>query len=122
MPRLLEAKNGQSPDALQQLSDFDLVLAMGLVHHLNNQEATKLFSFARKKLKDRGRLITFDGCYVENQSSIARFLLKHDRGQYVRTQEGYEELARDHFLQIETTIFSNLIRIPYTLIVMECAP
>ena len=43
---------------------FDLVLATGVIHHLDDTQATKLFDLARLILRPAGRLVTYDGCYV----------------------------------------------------------
>lgn len=99
---------------------FDRVMAIGLLHHLDDQAAGHLFKAARSVLNPGGRLLTIDPCFTEQQSSFARFLVKQDRGQAVRTAEAYEALARPHFEQVQLHIRNNLIRIPYTHIMIEC--
>ena len=44
--------------------DFDLVLATGVIHHIDDNEATKLFEVAYDKLRPGGRLAIL-GCYRE---------------------------------------------------------
>lgn len=102
-------------------SSFDIVLAHGLVHHLNDDEATGFFQLARSVLRSGGRLVTADGCYLEGQSPIARFLLSIDRGDFVRSRDQYVSLASTAFPDVKTSILHNLIRIPYTHIIMECS-
>jgi SAM-dependent methyltransferase len=106
--------------SIEEFSEFDIVIASGVIHHLNDSEAFKLFDLARSTLKGGGRLITLDGCYVEGQSRIARFMLTKDRGQYVRTGDQYIELASRVFTNVNETIRTDLLRIPYTHIIMEC--
>jgi SAM-dependent methyltransferase len=101
------------------LNDFDIVLATGLLHHLNDDEASRLFELASSALKPGGRLITLDGCYVKGQSWLARSIISRDRGKYVRTQVEYLSLASNFFKDIQISIHHDLIRIPYTHIVME---
>jgi len=101
---------------------FDIVLAHGVLHHLNDKEALSLFSIAKSLLKNSGRLVTLDGCYTEDQRTFARFVLSKDRGKYVRTKEQYLRLAYKYFQNIDITIRHDLIRIPYTHIIMECTP
>ena len=103
-----------------QGENFDLVLSNGVLHHLNDEEASQLFELAYSVLKPGGRLVTEDGCYVPGQSAIARYLLRLDRGRFVRDKEGYENLAKLHFTDTKTTIRHDLLRIPYTHIIMEC--
>ena len=106
-------------DAISPLG-FDLVLAKGVLHHLPDEEAIQLFEIARTALKPGGRLVTFDGCYVKGQSRLKRFILSRDRGNYVRTREAYFDLASTLFKDINVSIHHDLIRIPYTHIIMEC--
>ncbi|RKZ63742.1 MAG: class I SAM-dependent methyltransferase, partial [Candidatus Parabeggiatoa sp. nov. 3] len=46
--------------------------------------------------------------------------ISKDRGQNVRTQEGYLELASQVFSNITTDIRHDLLRIPYTHFILEC--
>jgi 2-polyprenyl-3-methyl-5-hydroxy-6-metoxy-1,4-benzoquinol methylase len=99
---------------------YDIVTANAILHHLPDGEAATLFQLAHHALKPGGRLVTFDGCYVQNQNKIARYLLSHDRGKYVRTTEGYLALAKETFATVDHKIYENLLRLPYTHIVLEC--
>lgn len=108
-------------EQVKQYAGFDLVLATGVVHHLTDAEALDLFRVAAAALKPGGRLVTLDGCLVEGQSPVARWLLKRDRGQFVRGQAAYLALARAVFSKVQPTVTTGLLRIPYTHLVMECS-
>jgi SAM-dependent methyltransferase len=108
-------------DAVKELPAFDIVLAKGVLHHLDDDEAIQLFKLARNTLKPSGRLITIDGCYVEGRSRLEYYLLSKDRGQHIRTKEGYYDLASKVFPNITVSLHHDLLRIPYTHIVMECS-
>lgn len=110
-----------SKAALDKNSRFDLILAKGLLHHLNNIEAVDMFELTQTHLNPGGRLITFDGCYVPNQKYLTKKFLAMDRGKYVRTKEAYVNLASRSFLNIIPTIHHDLLRIPYTILIMECS-
>jgi cyclopropane fatty-acyl-phospholipid synthase-like methyltransferase len=111
-----------TPATVADFGQFDQVLAMGLIHHLDDAAATNLFHLARQALRPGGRLITLDGVFTENQSWLVRFLLKSDRGEYVRTEPAYRGLASGIFGQVQTFVAHDLFRIPYTTLIMECAP
>ena len=64
---------------------YDVVLAIAIVHHLNDSEATDLFNIAYQSLKPDGALITYDNVYIENQNRFAKWLISRDRGRAVRT-------------------------------------
>ena len=100
---------------------FDLVMAIGVVHHLDDAQAAKLFELARRALRPTGRLVTYDGCYVPQQSGIARWLLSKDRGKFVRPREEYLRLAAAHFSKVEPHLRNDLLRIPYTHLIMRCS-
>ena len=99
---------------------FDIALATGVLHHLGDDEARSLFEVAARALKPGGRLVTLDGCFVEGQSRIGRYLLAHDRGRFVRVESEYVRLARGVFGAVGATVRDDLLRIPYTHIVLEC--
>jgi SAM-dependent methyltransferase len=98
---------------------FDLVMALGVVHHLGDALAHALFATAAKALRPGGRVITLDGAYVEGQHPIARLLLAFDRGRHVRTPEGYLTIARRHFRDPHATVLHDLIAIPYTHCIVD---
>ncbi len=106
-------------DTAATCDGFDIVLAQGVLHHLNDDEAIALFALARAALKPDGRLVTIDGCFCGSQSVVAKYLLSHDRGQNVRSEPEYLALAREVFRDVRATIETGLLRIPYTHIIME---
>jgi 2-polyprenyl-3-methyl-5-hydroxy-6-metoxy-1,4-benzoquinol methylase len=99
---------------------YDIILATGVVHHLDDDQAARMLNLARKCLKSGARLVTLDGCYVEGQSYLSRLMLSLDRGKYVRNKEQYLRLAGNVFEHVEATVYDDLLRIPSTILVMEC--
>jgi SAM-dependent methyltransferase len=100
---------------------FNLVLATGVLHHLDDERAVKLFELARVALAPGGRLVTYDGCFTDGQSQIARWLLKSDRGKHVRKTEDYQRLASHCFSRIQPSLRHDLLRVPYTHLIMRCS-
>ena len=109
-----------SNSSLKEKESFDIALAGGVLHHINDEEAKKLFEIASHLLKQGGYLITYDGVYIEKQSKMAKYILSKDRGKHVRTQDQYVDLARSLFSRIESFIIHDMYRIPYTAIIMKC--
>jgi SAM-dependent methyltransferase len=107
--------------SLPEKAQFDLVLALGIVHHLDDEEALQLFQIAREALRPGGKLVTLDGVWTKGQSAVTRYLLSRDRGQFVRSEEGYTQIAGRVFDKVRSSIRHDLLRIPYTHIILECA-
>jgi SAM-dependent methyltransferase len=103
------------------LRNFDLVLAFGVLHHLDDTEAARLFAHARRALSDDGRLVTLDNTLLpDDPRLIADRIVAWDRGDHVRSPAGYEQLARPAFSSVESTVYRDLLRMPYTHCVLEC--
>lgn len=99
---------------------FDLVLAYGVLHHLDDAEAQALFKLAHAVLNPGGRLVTGDPVISDDQSRLARRIVKMDRGKNVRTQAELTALCDGLFRQTKATILHDLYRIPYSLIILDC--
>jgi SAM-dependent methyltransferase len=99
---------------------FDLVMANGVLHHLDDRQAGTMLGLAAAAMKDDGRTVTLDGCYADGQSIIARTLLRLDRGKFVRERPGYLHLAHPHFAHVQSEIRHDLLSVPYTLLIMTC--
>lgn len=104
---------------LHRLPQFDVVIATGVLHHLDDTQAYSLFELAKRSLKPDGRVVTIDPCLVKGQNPIARFLITLDRGQNVRSAHEYLALARRTFDQTDGQL-RHRSWIPYTHWVMEC--
>lgn len=104
---------------LQDEPSFDLVLAVGVLHHLDDEAVLKLLGLAKSALKEGGRLVTLDPCFDRDQNPIARFLVSKDRGQNVRSAKQYRELGCNVFEQVTGEV-KHRSWIPYTHWIMEC--
>jgi len=103
----------------EQYEPFDIVLATGLLHHLSDSESLTLMQACYKLLKPSGRMVTFDGCRLPKQHPLDAWMLNNDRGKFVRSKEGYQKLASSVFPQVSINVHSDLLRVPYTVAIME---
>ena len=108
-----------SVEDLESLPPFDVVLALGLIHHLEDHEAIGVMQLALRALKPGGRLLTIDPCWDPSQNPVARLLIRGDRGQNVRDKAGYEALAKAVFEAPRVEV-RHRVWIPYTHCFMEC--
>lgn len=100
---------------------YDIVLAIGVLHHIDDTTATRLFSEASRVLSRGGRMITVDPAFVGGQPLLAKLLVSLDRGRNVRTPERYEALAQSSFPNVRSHVCNLLPHIAYTHCVMECS-
>ena len=109
-----------SAESLAENEGYDLVLATGVLHHLDDSEAEQLFRIAHAALVPGGRLVTLDGVFVPGQNRVAKMIIARDRGEHVRDENGYTRIAERVFSKITRTIRTDLLRIPYTHLILEC--
>jgi SAM-dependent methyltransferase len=108
-----------TPQAIDDLGTFDVVLSIGVLHHLDDDEADTVFASAAKVLRPDGRLVTVDGAIVKARNPVARVLLKLDRGRHDRSPEAYLALARRYFPDSTAFVFHDLLGVPYTHCLIE---
>ncbi|MBL6613015.1 MAG: methyltransferase domain-containing protein [Reyranella sp.] len=112
-----------TPGVVGDLGQFDRVIALGVLHHLTDEEADIVFASAARVLRPGGRVITIDGAFVPVQHPLARLLLKMDRGKHIRSPGVYLEIARRHFPQAHASVMHDLLTVPYTHCIIDgCQP
>jgi SAM-dependent methyltransferase len=99
----------------------DLVLSVGVLHHLTDDQAAGLLSAAARLLKPGGRFVAMDPCLETGQNPIARALIVRDRGQHVRTRDQAEALLGDTFRTAAVRVRTDLLHVPYTHSIIEAA-
>lgn len=100
--------------------EMDVVIAIGLLHHLDDKAARTVMGAGRAALKAGGRMVTVDPTIVPRQSRIARALVRADRGQNVRDPDSYRTLAEGAFSSVSLTVKHDLLRVPYSHCILEC--
>jgi SAM-dependent methyltransferase len=103
-----------------RFKDADIVIAVGVLHHLDDEEAADCIRFAYDALKRGGRLVCYDACWIPNQGVVSRYIMSHDRGRNIRTEQQCRQLAAKVFSNVHTWIDTKPLRIPYVTIVLEC--
>jgi len=104
---------------LEQFGKFDIVLLIGVLHHLDDALANQIFLISRDILKDGGRLIAIEPTISKGQNIIAKILIKCDRGQNIRSPGGYKVLAEPFFKFLNVKVRHKKF-IPYTHAFLEC--
>ena len=103
-----------------RFKDADIVIAVSVLHHLDDEEAADCIRFAYDSLKRGGRLICHDACWVPNQEALSRYIMSTDRGRNIRTEQQYRQLAGKIFRNVHAWVDTKPMRIPYVTILLEC--
>jgi SAM-dependent methyltransferase len=99
----------------------DVVVAIGVLHHLDDELADAALALARRLVSGGGRFVAVDPGLVDGQHRVARALVTRDRGQHVRTIGVTRELVDLHFPSGSITARHDLLHVPYSHIVVEAA-
>jgi len=103
-----------------RFKDADIVLAISVLHHLDDEEAADCIRFAYDSLKIGGRLVCYDACWIPNQGVVSKYIMSLDRGRNIRTEQQCRQLAGKIFQNVHAWVDTKPLRIPYVTIVVEC--
>jgi len=98
----------------------DIVIALGILHHLDDEQAAYCIRFAHRVLKPGGRFVCLEACWISDQGILSRYIMSRDRGQHIRTEQSYRDLVETVFRQPKLWIQQRPMRIPYVTVVLEC--
>lgn len=110
----------QSLQGDPRFKDADIVMAVSVLHHLDDKEAEDCIRFAYDTLKSGGRMICHDACWIPNQGAFSKYIMSHDRGRNIRTEQQYRQLAEKIFKKVDAWVDKKPMRIPYVTVVLEC--
>lgn len=99
---------------------YDVVVAAGVIHHLNNVQADRIMALANDILKPGGRFVSFDMCLKENQKIFPKIMNWLDRGKFIRFEAGYKEFASKYFSNVTTYDYCASPIIPVNHCVLLC--
>lgn len=97
---------------------FDVVMANGLFHHLNDAEVSGLVKTARSLLDHNGVFMSIDICKSAS-NFLGNVLASVDRGKNVRDLIGYKQLVAREFTAVEAELKGGLSRLPYTYAIIR---
>jgi SAM-dependent methyltransferase len=103
-----------------RFKNADIVIAVSVLHHLDDEQAADCIRFAYDALKRGGRLICHEACWIPNQGAVSRYIMSKDRGRNIRTEQQYRQLAAKVFRNVDAWVDTKPMRIPYVTVVLEC--
>ncbi len=101
---------------------YDLIMMSGVLHHLPSDAVLSLAATIRPLVSPSGRFVAMEPVFDPDQRLTARLAIAADRGRYARDEDGYRALLASSFDDVDTTIVSGMLRIPYTHAVITARP
>lgn len=84
------------------LGEFDIVLVVSVLHHLDDSQVLALAAGVQTVLRAGGDLLVWEPCWTPSQGWVDKTMLSLDRGRFVRTTDGYCALLERTFASIHT--------------------
>ncbi len=103
------------------LGPYDLVIAVGLLHHVDDTSAAALLDGVATALRAGGRFVSVDPAFTPDQRTSARVLAALDRGRHVREPDGYQTLIGAALQLDRTVVRHDLLWLPYTHCIVEAS-
>ena len=101
------------------LGPYDLVIAVGLLHHIDDASAASVLDGVAAALRPGGRFVSIDTAFTPDQRTTARVLAALDRGRHVREPGGYQALIGPRLRLCSTIVRHDLLWVPFTHCVVE---
>lgn len=94
---------------------YDLAVAYGVLHHLDDAHVRALLGVATAAT----RFVAAEPCTTPGSAALERWVMAHDRGRFIRSEEAYLDLVRTAFPQASAELVPGTYRIPFTLVVLD---
>jgi SAM-dependent methyltransferase len=108
-------------DVPQIAGSYDRAFAFGVLHHLSDKQVAGLIGNLIAWLKPGGCFTSIDPCFTKPQNAIAHYLIRNDRGQFVRTPEALQELFAGKFDGCADVV-TDMLKVPYTQVILRLTP
>jgi len=93
---------------------YDVVLGVGILHHLDDSEARIVLHKSAAVLSPGGIYIGLEPVYHSRQNPIAKMLKMLDSGRNIRREDQYRSLFGDGYSVVESRIETSIMRVPYS--------
>lgn len=99
---------------------FDLIIVVGVLHHLDNKEAKAALKTMRFLLTNNGVILIIEPIPpIYKWNILGRFLRASDKGHFVRKMQDYKKLVRDG-LRIEKQYAKIGGLLDYGVFIISC--
>lgn len=79
-------------------NSFDLIIVIGVIHHLNDKATNKTLAEMKKVLKKDGRVLLVEAIPpIDNYNYVGHFIRSLDEGHNIRKLEEYGKIFKKYF-------------------------
>ena len=106
----------------QDFKNTDVIICNCMLHHLDDVEIGKLFSFVKYNRKSgTGRVLSIEPTHLSYEGGISKWFMNRDRGEYVRTEAVWKKILEEcnPNALIKTQVATALSRLPYIYLLIE---
>ena len=96
--------------AIIEHKTVQVVSLLGLLHHLQDEDAQNVLRLSHDIVSEDGFIITLDGCQELHAPKLERFFYWIDRGQHIRNSA---RLAKLFPVAPDISLYSDWLRVPY---------
>jgi len=88
-------------------SSFDFAIINGVLHHLDDSLLVRLLAALPALLAPGGKIIIVDHIVSDGLTRLNKFLLRHDRGTFNRTEAAYREFFKNFTIESYATFTAH---------------
>lgn len=97
---------------------FDTAVILGILHHLPDDKCIQIFNEIKRVLKSGAGVLILEDVAGQDDGVITKLLHRFDKGDFIRSAQGYNDLLKPHFKIIKSfKIKSGLC--PYQVFILE---
>jgi len=113
--KVMDATKLEFPD-----NNFNYILIMAILHHLDDDRISKVLLEARRVLKPGGKILIMEDAKIAKLENLAiKFFQKFDKGDFIRTPEQYNNIVKKYFVVSSKQAFRNGGCIYYSLVLKK---
>lgn len=113
--RVMDATKLDFPD-----SSFDFIIIMAILHHLSDEQLSKVILEAKRVLKDDGTILIMEDAKIEKlENWYVRLVQRFDKGDYIRKPEEYKKMILPYFSCVKENSFRNGGCIYYSMVLKK---
>lgn len=117
--RVFEHADVGDPATFETLAGkCDIVVAFGVLHHLDDNQARRCLKGSHAALGEGGVFLSVDPCHFEHEGPLEYLMKRFDRGRFIRPPNSYRSLVAASFNEVTVEVEMKQMAMQYALAVV----